>query len=327
MEIAKITEIRNLFTRFDKEKRPYIFDMYYSSPGSDAMVNRVDRGDKYTGVEKFQELIDDLIENFNPDIVSVTAYKSERSKGNINSWSIKVGKDVDDVKFQRLAQHPPQAASNTPETTQPQTEEFGFAGLSGMDGVQRFMGMQGEIMNKDLEIRILTSDKDRIKSELSTLKVDFEKLEKDYDKLYRDAEKLEEFAEKAKKYIPGENDQTLAGMKVTELLSAVGTKVVTNIATKNPDTTARILGISTADLGSLFNDNTEEKPAIEKAPAASNLSPEQKAHLDTCDQIYDICQALKPELLVKIIKYFKFINATEGNIDLIDNFINKQQNN
>lgn len=316
MELSKIRELENRYRDYDENGTVYYFDIHYTTTNAQGENLKIHRGN---GAEVLQAEIDGLIEKYNPITIIVRDYKgtSGNAKPINPPTTIKV-RDEREMPYQTVIHHP---------VSQPKAEPVQeMGGFSGFGSINDFLSTQRDIMNKDLELRILSESNAKLTTDLATLREEHAQLDSQNAELEEELEKAFDEVERLRKFEPKGNF-TIFGFNGVELASTILSNTALRLAKKNPDGLAGILGVEPDEIKK-FLDGAEKQTAIDTEATAApqeQLSPEQQAHLHVATRIFEYCQQLSSDKLRKVFEIFSFIELAEENLDKLIEFV--QSNN
>ena len=320
-EQRKLNNLYHRYQLYDRDGTNYSYDIYYTTLQSGQQT----KCKRNTGLDKFREHINDLIETFD-DVVTIIiadySGKSAKSKPLNDPIEIRL-LDVNNEPAPKVIIHNP----NEPQA-QPNTDVFagfaGFAGMFGLDGNTNpnaiMLAASHKMIDDKHVINRLTEVKDEQTGEIAELRRKLDELQQQHDTLNDSYEELQDEAEELEEELERYRDREFKQDKIASLAGAVLAKSAKNFLRENP---AFLSGfIPPEQLGALLSD---DEPAPPSQPV-NTLSPEEQERMDDATIVLDWLQTLENEDFEKVISIIAAIRKNTAYADRIIEFLSGKTN-
>ncbi len=318
MELKTYNTIIATLTEWDKEGKPYFYEISWESMDEPGKQRSWTGGSRETGVSKFTESVEKISKFTNCHKIHVVAYSGKTGKKEQMRETIKVNESYSSAYPVEQSAPALAPAASAPAPPQPAAQPgidfisailgFDLGGLQGTDKINGLLAFRDkqlenrfEMIDKERERMSLTLDKKNIEERLEEANERLEGLEEENDALQEELERVNAENQKLQKYIP---ENSAIGVS----LSALGTSVLTGfakrIALNNPAGIAKLLGTDIETLKGIFDSEPQTQViAQEVAPvsvevvAEEQVSTVRKQELAVVSQISDWLKTLDREKL------------------------------
>lgn len=359
MELNKYERLVENFKDWDSREHKYGFTISIETlqePGQKKIITI----EKNTGADVFRENMQRVFEN--PDVASVEVniYSGISPRAKLqNTETVRVRQNQ---HFPIVNYNMPQpkerivTEKQEPEQSQQQAPPQN-SGLNGFDMLMGVLGIEvpqdglgginaGQTLKSMLNFRdgILTdrlSMTEKIK-EIAELKLKMDELIKqnealttennelydDYEKLENELKELEEENERLQKYKP---ENSLLGVSLTQLGSAILEKTLINTVKNRPGLASGLLGVDSATLLSMLEEQpkvtqTTDVPEVEISGINSNLTPEREQELAIIEKLTAWLKQLSRHNLALIEALTLMYQQDNNLIELHYNWANGSRN-
>lgn len=164
------------------------------------------------------------------------------------------------AKYQIFIKPVVEKEENQDQKTTPhfQVPNYASEQFQGLGGLGELMNIKEALYKKEFEIQALKRDLEIVRDSEAYYKKQVDELDEENDKLESNNNKLIEENERLSKYEP--QNATIFGLNPVAIGSAIAQRVVSNIATKNPEITKSYLGMTDEQFNSFFGQNVIAPP-------------------------------------------------------------------
>jgi len=268
----KLNNLYHRYQNYDNDGTKYVYDIYYSTLSNDRQL----KAKRHTGVEKFREHIEELMENFK-DVCSITItdYAGKSPRASVLNPPMTIY--LLDVKSVETT---PKVIIHDKGQSEPTTRQAGTDILHGLSGL--FVGTEYEGLGNIAPIAKFIEDKhvisrlreknDEQAAEISTLKLKNEELQQKYDALNGNFERLQDDADDMEDELSDYRTRDKKQDKWVSVLGAAGASIAKNFIRQNPSILSGI--IPEEQLAGIFADD-EQTPQT-----AENITDEEQNRID-----------------------------------------------
>jgi TolA-binding protein len=313
-------KLNNLYLRYqnyDNDGTKYFYDINFSTLSS----NGQQKAKRHTGVEKFREHIEDLMQNYKDvSVITVTDYTGKSPKANpINSPMDIYLLDVKSIDAS------PKIIMHEKEQPEPQVgRQTGTDILQGLSGL--FVGTEYEGLGNIAPLAKFIDDKHVIsrlteknteqtqkitelerknnewQQKYETLNGSFEKLQDDADDM---DDELNEYRRRDKKHD-----------KWVSVVDAAGASIAKNFIRQNPNILSGI--IPAEQLAGILSDDDTAQPDTQR----NNHTDEEQNRLEDATTAFEWLQTLDETAFEKVISIISVLRQNTAYADNILSFLN-----
>jgi uncharacterized coiled-coil protein SlyX len=310
----KLNNLYHRYQNYDNDGTKYVYDIYFDTLSGERQL----KAKRHTGVEKFREHIEELMENFK-DVCSITvsdyAGKSPRASALNPPMTIYL-LDVKSIDTPKVIVRGT-AQSELP--AKPQTDIF--QGLSGL-----FVGTEYEGLGNIAPMAKLIDDRHVInrlqeKNEEQNRKIEELKRrngewQQKYETLNGNFEHLQDEADDMEDELSDYRERDKNRDKWVSVLGAAGASMAKTFLRQNPKILSGI--IPAEQLQGLLSDD-EAQP---ETPVGNTLTAEEQERLDDATTVFEWLQTLDAPVFAKIITVIAAMRQNDEYADRILAFLN-----
>jgi len=319
----KLNNLYHRYQNYDNDGTKYMYDIYYSTLSNEQQL----KAKRHTGVEKFREHIEELMENFK-DVctITVTDYSGKSPRAAVINPPMTIY--LLDVKSVEATPKVILHEKGQPEQQPTRPNLDIFQGLSGL-----FAGTEYEGLGNIAPLAKFIDDKHvisrlREKSDEQTRKIEeLERknndLQQRYDTLNGVHERLQDEADDMEDELNEYRNRDKKQDKWVSVLGVAGASIAKNFIRQNP----KILsGIIPADqLAGILSD--DEQPHPSPPPnGEGELTDEEQNRMDDATTVFEWLQTLDDEVFTKVITVFSVIRQNTAYAAHILAFLNGNKN-
>ena len=316
----KLNNLYHRYQNYDNDGTKYMYDIYYSTLSNDQQL----KAKRHTGVEKFREHIEELMENFK-DVCSITVtdYAGKSPRASVLNPPMTIYLlDVKSVETTpKIIVHDKGGGQSEP-SARPINTDF-LAGLSGLFAGTEYEGLGNiaplaKIIEDKHNISTLREKNDEQKQKIAELEHKNSDLQQKFDTLNGTFERLQDDADDMEDELNGYHERDKKQDKWVSMLGAAGASLAKNFIRQNP---AILSGIIPAEqLAGMLSDDEPAQPA---APVSA-LSETEQEHLDDATTVFEWLQTLEPTAFSKVISVIAVLRQNTGYADHILSILRSQ---
>ena len=317
----KLNNLYHRYQNYDNDGTKYMYDIYYSTLTNDGQL----KAKRHTGVEKFREHIEDLMENFK-DVYSITVtdFAGKSPRASVLNPPITIY--LLDVKSVEAT---PKVIVQGAPNSLPTGEGRGGASdiLQGLSGL--FAGTEFEGLGNIAPVAKLIEDKHVInglrekneeqKQKIAELERKNNDLQQRYDTLNGTFERLQDDADDMEDELSGYHQRDHKQDKWVSVLGAAGASLAKNFIRQNP---AILSGLIPAEqLAGMLSDEEEQPHPSPPPNGEGELTDEQQNRLDDATVVFEWLQTLEPAVCAKVLSVISVLRQNTGYADHILTFL------
>jgi hypothetical protein len=300
-----------------------VYDIYFSTLSNEQPQLKAKR---HTGVEKFREHIEALMEHF-ADVCSITVtdYKGTSPRASVLNPPVII--HLLDVKSMDAT---PKVAVHAGTQSEPQTErQTGtdniLHGLSGLFAGTEYEGLGNaaplaKLIDDRHVINRLQEKNEEQLHEIDELKRKNGEWQQKYETLNGNFERLQDDADDMEDELSGYRERDKNRDKWVSVLDAAGASIAKNFIRQNPKILSGI--IPAEQLQGILSDD-EQLPETQTSNA---LTAEGQEKLDDATTVFEWLQALEPSIFTKVITVIAAMRQSNEYTDRILAFLNGNKN-
>ena len=316
----KLNNLYHRYQNYDNDGTKYMYDIYYSTLSNDRQL----KAKRHTGVEKFREHIEELMENFK-DVCSITVTDYAGVSPRASAINPPMTIYLLDVKSADAT--PKVIIHDKAGSEQSGRQQQGVDILQGLSGL--FAGTEYESLGNIAPLAKFIEDKHVISrlrekneeqsGEIAELKRKNDEWRQKYETTNGAFEKLQDEADDMEDELEEYRRRDKKHDKWVSVLGATGASIAKNFLRQNP----KILsGVIPADqLAGILSD--DEPPAAEPQ---NNLTDEEQNRMDDAATVFEWLQTLEPPVFAKIISIVAVLRQNIAYADNILAFLNGNKN-
>jgi len=319
-------KLNNLYLRYqnyDNDGTKYFYNITYKTLSSNEAQTKAKR---HTGVEKFREHIEELMEHYKDvSTITITDYTGKSPKaGQINPPMDIYLLDVKTVDTTpKIILH--EKAANSSPSGEGRGGTDILQGLSGLFAGTEYEGL-GNIapLAKFIEdkhvISRLREKNDEQAVEITALKRKNDELQQKYDTLNGNFERIQDDADDMEYELNEYRTRDKKQDKWVSMLGAAGASLAKNFIRQNP---AILSGIIPAEqLAGMFAD--DEAPPQPSPNGEGDLTDEEQNRLEDATTVFEWLQTLEPATFAKVISIIAVLRQNIAYADRILSFLRSQ---
>jgi len=314
--------LNNLYHRYqnyDNDGTKYMYDIYYSTLSNAKQL----KAKRHTGVEKFREHIEELMENFK-DVCSITItdYAGKSPRASVLNPPITIY--LLDVKSVETT---PKVILHDNRQSEPTARQAGNDILQGLSGL--FAGTEYEGLGNIAPLAKFIEDKhvisrlreknDEQATEITALKRKNDEWRQKYETLNGTFERLQDEADDMEYELNSYRSSNQKQDKWVSILGAAGASIAKNFIRQNPKILSGI--IPEEQLAGIFSD---DDTAVSPAELRDDLAEDEKNRLEEATVIFEWLQTLQPPAFSKVISVIAVLRQNSGYADTILSFLRSQ---
>lgn len=325
MELKSYNTTIATFSEWDKEGKPYFFEVGWESLDEPGKVKSWTGGTRETGVAKFSEAVEKISKFPNCLKIHIVAYSGRTGKKEQLKETIKVNDSYASYPvFASVPERAPEPLPQQPAAAPPPQGNIDFISailgfdLNGLSGTDKINGLLS-FRDKQLETRyeIMDRERERMKLELDVRQLqdkvkdteeELEETIEENESLRGQVEELTAENQRLQKYIP---ENSALGVSLTALGSSVLNGFVKKVALgKNADKFASLLGTDVATLKGVFapeeDTSNPSQAQVAVSPVAvevveeEDLTPQRREELAVITHITQWMRSLDRQTLGKV---------------------------
>ena len=317
----KLNNLYHRYQNYDNDGTKYMYDIYYATLSSDGQL----KAKRHTGVEKFREHIEELMENFK-DVCSITVtdYSGKSPRAAVINPPMTIYlldvKSVDATP--KVIIHDKGQPEQQP--ARPPNMDI-FQGLSDL-----FAGTEYEGLGNIAPLAKFIDDKHvisrlREKNDEQTRKIEElehknNDLQQRYDTLNGTFERLQDDADYMEDELNEYRQRDKKQDKWVSVLGVAGASIAKNFIRQNP----KILSgfVSPEQLAGILSDDEPTQPV--EPPNA--LTDEEQNRMDDATAVFEWLQTLEPETFMQVVSIVAVIRQNTAYAAHILKFLNGNKN-
>ena len=314
--------LNNLYHRYqnyDNDGTKYVYDIYYSTLSNAKQL----KAKRHTGVEKFREHIEELMENFK-DVCSITVtdYGGKSPRASVLNPPMTIY--LLDVKSVEATPKVILHEKGQPETNGQQGGASSdiLQGLSGLFAGTKFEGLGNlapvaKFIDDQHVIERLREKNDEQATELAELKRKNDELQQKYETLNGNFERLQDDAYDMEDELNGYRNRDKKQDKWVSVLGAAGASIAKNFIRQNPNILSGF--IPAEQLAGMLSDDEASPPV-----APETLSETEQEQIDDATTVFEWLQTLEPSAFEKVISIIAVLRQNTAHADRILTFLRSQ---
>ena len=317
----KLNNLYHRYQNYDNDGTKYAYDIYYSTLSGDRQL----KAKKHTGVDKFREHIEELMENFKDvSSITVTDYGGKSPRASVLNPPMTIY--LLDVK----------SVETTPKIiihdkggdgqSEPSARPSGMDILQGLSGL--FLGTEFEGLGNIAPVAKLIEDKhvinglrernDEQKQKIAELERKNSDLQQRYDTLNGAFERLQDDADDMEDELNGYRSRDRKQDKWVSMLGAAGASIAKNFIRQNPAILSGL--IPAGQLAGMLSDDGQAQPA----ELANALTEAEQERLDDATTVFEWLQTLEPAVFSKVTSVIAVLRQNTACADHILTFLRSQ---
>ena len=317
----KLNNLYHRYQNYDNDGTKYMYDIYYSTLSNDQQL----KAKRHTGVEKFREHIEELMENFK-DVCSITVtdYSGKSPRASvINPPMVIYLLDVKSVDATpKVIVH--DKGQPEQQSGRPAGMDI-FQGLSGLFAGTEYEGLGNiaplaKFIDDKHVISRLREKNDEQTRKIEELERNNGELQQKYETLNGNFERLQDDAADMEDELSGYRRRDKKQDKWVSVLGAAGASIAKNFIRQNPQILSGI--IPAEQLAGILSDDDTAQPSEPQ----DNLTDEEQNRMEDATIVFEWLQTLENAVFTQVISIIAVIRQNTDYAARILAFLNGNKN-
>jgi FtsZ-binding cell division protein ZapB len=317
----KLNNLYRRYQNYDNDGTKYAFDIHFSTLAGEREL----KARRHTGVEKFREHIDALMQDFS-DVctITVTDYNGVNRRAQELNPPVTIQLlDVKSVEATPKVIVQGGGAQNSPTNGQATNNDTIFQGLAGLfvgteyEGLGNIAPMAKLIDDRHVISRLQEKNDDRAR-EIDELKRKNAEWQQKYEALNGSFERLQDDAGDMEDELEHYRQRDRKQDKWVSVLGAAGASIAKNFIRQNPTILSGI--IPPENLAGILSD---EEPS-QMAPPQSHLTDEEQSRMDDATIVFEWLQTLEAAIFSKVVTVIAAMRQNDEYTDRILAFLSNK---